>query len=113
MFPHEDAKQLMRAVENNVLTECQLIVQKWGTDIITAPYFRWTPLHWSVFHNHLQILQYFLQQGANCNSLTSVRMLGCGVWSLERLLSILLLFVLLWFAGRAIATDVCSWIRAP
>eukprot|EP00042_Codosiga_hollandica_P043798 m.421598 g.421598 ORF g.421598 m.421598 type:complete len:118 (-) comp56647_c0_seq16:697-1050(-) len=72
----DDLAQLLEAVNSSNLGECQRIVHKWGIDIVTTPgqFSRaaYTALHWMARDNRLDILEWVLLQGVNCDLQTSL-----------------------------------------
>eukprot|EP00042_Codosiga_hollandica_P021969 m.78880 g.78880 ORF g.78880 m.78880 type:complete len:207 (+) comp50605_c0_seq3:1005-1625(+) len=74
MFVEGDVAQLYRAVQKKKLAECQMIVRKWGSDIITAQcdtFGGWTALHIAAFENHAEIMDWFLQQNVRFDARSS------------------------------------------
>eukprot|EP00042_Codosiga_hollandica_P030849 m.181719 g.181719 ORF g.181719 m.181719 type:complete len:85 (+) comp53473_c0_seq13:750-1004(+) len=69
--------QVIEAVSANLLSVCQQIVRRCGSDVITAVCAAdsttsgWTALHRAVFEKRAEILEWFLQQSINCNALSN------------------------------------------
>eukprot|EP00042_Codosiga_hollandica_P031813 m.195840 g.195840 ORF g.195840 m.195840 type:complete len:77 (-) comp53732_c1_seq5:162-392(-) len=68
----EDIEALIRTIEEDEREQCQLIVRKYGREIIIADYMGTTALHWAAYKNRSEIVEWFLQQGIHCDTLNIV-----------------------------------------
>eukprot|EP00042_Codosiga_hollandica_P032908 m.214396 g.214396 ORF g.214396 m.214396 type:complete len:170 (+) comp54056_c0_seq2:195-704(+) len=70
----DDIHDLLVAVQNDQMEQCQQIVLACGKNIITTPcghfpYDGWIPLHVAAIRDRVEILAWFLRQHIDCNLL--------------------------------------------